>query len=122
MAPFSPDPLPDQEVHLPATIHLAACTLAEELRDEAYKALDWTAITPEASERCHRAERMLLNARGAAYAGGTYVADGGAADRTSWCSCPSSDDDIYYEAYSTAGLRTAHGYVCKTCRQITQTG
>jgi hypothetical protein len=80
-------------------------------------------------EAAMKIEAEILDARGALFAGTTYTADGGTADRFGWCSCADAatqrqtdDVDVYYEAFDDAGQRTAHGYVCVSCRKITQVG
>jgi hypothetical protein len=95
---------------------------AEKTREQAYQAY-WAKQGDQAYEAVQTAEKAILNLRGQLYAGQTYTEDGGTADRTQWCECRGAQDDgVYYEAYSTFGLRTAHGWICKTCRAITQAG
>lgn len=67
------------------------------------------------------AEAGIDRTRGQLFAGRTWAADGGAADRTGWCQC-GTGDDIQYAAYTAAGTQEAHGFICSKCRKITQTG
>jgi len=55
----------------------------------------------------------------------TLTADGRGARRDGWCRCPDAegDDDswIRYEHWTAEG-RHAHGFLCRTCRFIKQSG
>jgi hypothetical protein len=54
----------------------------------------------------------------------TLTSDGRGARTDSWCQCtpvPAIESCVRYERWTTQG-RTAHGYLCPTCRHITQTG
>jgi len=52
----------------------------------------------------------------------TLTADGKPAIRDGWCRCSESLDTwVRYEGWTAEG-RTAHGFVCGTCRKITQVG
>lgn len=43
-------------------------------------------------------------------------------DRTAWCAGRCGDPEpVQYEAWTAAG-RTAHGWACRVCRKVTQTG
>lgn len=51
------------------------------------------------------------------------TADGRHYDCTGWCGCPdvAHEDWVRFQRWSNAGL-DAHGYACRTCRKILQTG
>jgi hypothetical protein len=51
----------------------------------------------------------------------TLTEDGRAAHTSGWCQCDDDPEWVRYERYSVRG-REAHGYVCKHCRYLTQTG
>lgn len=52
----------------------------------------------------------------------TLTSDGRDAVRTAWCQgCPGADQWVRYEHWTTEGCH-AHGFVCASCRRITQTG
>lgn len=54
------------------------------------------------------------------HAEATLTGDGQAAIVRGWCDC-SAVEQVRYERWSARG-REAHGFVCKTCRRLTQTG
>jgi hypothetical protein len=52
----------------------------------------------------------------------TMTSDGRSATRNHWCDCTTDMGCwVRYEHWTAAGM-TAHGYVCRTCRQLKQTG
>lgn len=54
----------------------------------------------------------------------TLTGDGGAANRSRWCECepfPAGQDWVRYEHWTERG-RERHGFVCPSCRRLTQTG
>lgn len=52
----------------------------------------------------------------------TLTYDGKAANRDAWCRCPEDPETwIRYEQWTARGVE-AHGYVCRECRALTQTG
>lgn len=52
----------------------------------------------------------------------TLTADGQGAIRDTWCECGTGAEDwVRYEGWTVQGM-VAHGFVCGTCRKITQTG
>lgn len=54
----------------------------------------------------------------------TLTGDGRAANRTRWCECepqPAGETWIRYEHWTERGM-DRHGFVCPSCRRLTQTG
>lgn len=54
----------------------------------------------------------------------TLTADGECADRARWCECrpgPRGESWVRYEHWTERGMER-HGFVCPSCRRLTQTG
>ncbi len=52
----------------------------------------------------------------------TMTADGHGASRQTWCQCPERPELwVRYEGWTARG-REAHGFVCGSCRKLTQVG
>ena len=59
-----------------------------------------------------------------AHENATLTSDGRGANRQAWCECAGLNDAaawVRYEGWTEQGM-DAHGFVCGTCRRITQTG
>lgn len=74
-----------------------------------------SAVAAEGTEEWARIARTIPHEEATATSDGRGVVTKG------WCSCGGGVEQVRYERWSARG-REAHGFVCKTCRSLTQTG
>jgi hypothetical protein len=82
----------------------------------------WSKETGDTADKAGRRGSAEWRAALGPYEDTTLTADGKGAIRDAWCRCGTGAEGwVQYQAWTVQGV-DAHGFVCGTCRKITQTG